>query len=193
MTEHSPEEHQPVRRVPGEDLQGCSREHDRGETSDVASSSSALAPLPPPLPTGASRAPGLGEGGEPTPVMDGDWTPDYRADKWWSGVLDEVTKGDQWPVRIIYRQKRLYQDGLLCVPSAHVKSVIRLHHAQAGHPGGDRLWPELQRWYVFPSNTEAKKFYHQGTEHLFFLMGGLSGRSGSGRFGPFFPGGSPHE
>ena len=36
--------------------------------------------------------------------------------------------------------------------------MIRIHHSQAGHPGGDRLWPQFGRFYIFPDDAVAKRF-----------------------------------
>jgi len=54
------------------------------------------------------------------------------------------------------RDGKVYQGDLLCVPSGKVERLVRLSHAWAGHPGGERLWAQLVRRYAFPDMKLAK-------------------------------------
>ncbi len=116
------------------------------------------------LPAAPQRGwPPLGhvEGAEPRPVMDEEWVEEYRKCPRWSWVLKQIEeKGPKvkWApgVQIDFRTGRLYRNGLLCVPKELMGRVIRQHHAAAGHPGGERQWLEMGRWYVFHDEGKAK-------------------------------------
>ena len=54
--------------------------------------------------------------------------------------------------------KRIYYQGLMSIPITHQHRLIRLHHAVAGHPGGERLWKEMQRFDVFGDANSAQGF-----------------------------------
>jgi hypothetical protein len=92
------------------------------------------------------------------PVMSKNWLQDYQACPKWGDVLEAVTSpGVEWPKGVQILDDRLYLDARLCVPTPLVGRVIREHHSVAGHPGGDRLWAVMGRFYVFPDPTAAKK------------------------------------
>jgi len=51
----------------------------------------------------------------------------------------------------------MYKEGKLMVPTDLVGRVMRQLHSHFGHPGGPKLWAQLERAYLFPDPAEAKK------------------------------------
>ena len=92
--------------------------------------------------------------------MSQDWVEEYNNCARWSDIFAELDylDGEPWPQGILLRNGKLYEDDRMCVPKSKVKRLIRLQHAMAGHPGGERLWAQLNRWYAFPDKGEAKAF-----------------------------------
>jgi len=110
------------------------------------------------LPSEGTRPSGPQEEEPPRPVMEGDWTENYRVCPRWGPVLSEIEVGNAWPEGVQYIQTRMYREGILAIPTDLTEKVIRGHHSYAGHPGGERLWEELSRRFVFANDAKAKKF-----------------------------------
>ena len=94
-----------------------------------------------------------------TPVLDQDWSTAYDLCPKWGPIFRKVrgpTSGD-WPRGVRVDRGKMYDDGLLCVPSELTGLVIRVHHGEAGHPGASRLWHQLGRWYRLANPKEAEK------------------------------------
>jgi len=147
------------RRVVTEDSTANSREPDPQQGMQEASSSSNLEPSlhQPPIPgmrnleSGAER--------DLSPVMNRDWHEDYRKCTRWSEVLRVIeSDGKTWPEGFTHLAGRLYKDNVLCIPQGLTEEVIRAQHSYARHPGGDRLWQEMSRWYCLADEAAAKRF-----------------------------------
>ena len=111
------------------------------------------------LPQEVSATSGPSHDAEPCPVMEEDWGDAYSSCPRWGEVMKQVKNSTGvWPKGVHFRKGRLYQDGRLCIPESFTQQVIRTHHAQVGHPGGERLWAELGRWYLFAYESEAKGY-----------------------------------
>ena len=162
MTGLDPEEHPPRRRLGSEDPAVDPR--DSGEESPVSyweesSSSSGLGVPRPPPPSKGTAALEPAATGTPIPEINGDWDGAYEACPVWGPILGGITTDeDEWPEGVRYDHGRLYRHGLLCIPTDKVQWIIRQQHGYCGHPGGNRLWPQLQRFYEFPDPKEARKF-----------------------------------
>jgi len=100
-----------------------------------------------------------------TPVFERSWTEAYKGCPIWGPIFQLVTgpEPDPWPPGIRLQDEKMYEDGLLCIPSSLTGLIIRAHHSQAGHPGWSRLWPELGRWYRF-ADTKAAERCAQGIQ-----------------------------
>ena len=88
--------------------------------------------------------------------MDEDWSPAYSTCYWFSETWKSVNAPvSEWPQGVQLSHGKMYRDGRLCVPGDLVPRVIREHHAVAGHPGGQKLWPVLTTRYSFPPRSRA--------------------------------------
>jgi hypothetical protein len=129
----------------------------RQESQQPTSLARDKAPAMLPSEEGTTSGPSLDA--EPRPVMEEDWGQAYDSCPRWGELVKQVNSSTGvWPKGVHFRKGRLYRDGLLCIPECLTQLVIRAHHAQVGHPGGERLWAELGRWYLFACEFKAKGY-----------------------------------
>ena len=157
QSEHTHMEHPMRRRVMSKDHVDDSREIFLDEAGNALlpherSESSTAPPRELITPTAESKE-------EARSFMEEDWEEDYRADAPWSEILEKIEEETEpWPQGFSWIHRRMFYNGLMCIPITHTHRLIRLHHAVAGHPGGERHWREMQRFYVFGTNTQHMGF-----------------------------------
>ena len=100
-------------------------------------------------------------------VLDLDWGLEYEICPKWSGAwkkIQEIQKGADgktWPKGFQFHQNRLIFDGKWCVPENLIAKVLRAHHGQTGHAGGERLLKEAKRFFNFSDDGQALKICKQ--------------------------------
>ncbi len=92
-------------------------------------------------------------------ILNEDWDVPYYASAHWAEGWDTTRDPERkdWPEEVKVCEGKMYWREQLCVPEDLNGRVIRAHHAEIGHIGGDRLLQEMQRWCVFAPGSNAKK------------------------------------
>ena len=140
----------------------------RGKSQEVEVEDANVETNPhPPIPGGglAPRVPLQGERAQGPPegerdgrktILDEDWVEEYEACTRWSTVWRAVHQpAAEWPHGYQLVQNKLIYGGRWCIPMGLTGKVLRAHHSIAGHVGGDKLWQEAGKHYVFAWPNEA--------------------------------------
>ena len=84
-------------------------------------------------------------------VLDMDWGAEYDNFPKWSNAWKEINLAQQggkaWPKGFQIAQNRLIFEGKWCVPDNLTGKILRAHHGQTGHAGGERLLKEALRFF----------------------------------------------
>ena len=76
-------------------------------------------------------------------LLEEDWSEEYQADPEFAELWSQMEAGASGRQGIIRRKGPIYRNHLLCIPAVKKNRLIPTFHSHAGHPGGDRFWPQL--------------------------------------------------
>lgn len=85
------------------------------------------------------------------------WDGEYKKCPQFSRVWEDVHAPDKdWPAGYRLHEGKLLHAGRLCVPWQRVMGTIQAHHMWNAHQGPERLIPELELHYEFPSTVDIR-------------------------------------